>query len=130
MTPAAHTAPERPRVLLVDDERELLESLRTALEVEFDIETAPSAMEAEMLMAARRYDVVVSDHLMAGSTGLEFLIRAQERHPRTQRIMVTGYMNPELISRSVSLAGLATCLVKPLHAAQISSAIWGSLGRK
>lgn len=116
-------------MLLVEDEDELREVTRQGLAEEFDVETAVSAEEAEKLMATRRYDVVVSDHLMQGATGLDFLRLAKERHPGTMRIMITGYTNPELISRSVSLAGLAACLVKPVRAAEISQAIRTALGK-
>ncbi|HVU35515.1 MAG TPA: response regulator [Opitutaceae bacterium] len=117
----------RPVVLLVDDEAALLDSLRVSLEAEFDLDLASSAEEAELMMATRTYDVVVSDHLMPGEEGLQFLIRAQQRRPATQRILLTGYMNPELISRSVALAGLSSCLVKPVRAADLAVAIHAAL---
>ena len=117
----------RPVVLLVDDEHQLLETMRLGLEHDFDLDLAATAEEAELMMATRRYDIVVSDHLMPGEVGLDFLIRTRERHPQTKRILITGYMNPELIMRSVAVAGLATCLVKPLRAAQLGEAIRAAL---
>lgn len=113
----------RPVVLLVDDEPALLDSLRQGLEGEFDLDFASSAEEAELMMATRNYDVVVSDHLMPGEEGLHFLVRSSRRRPATQRILLTGYMNPELISRSVAVANLSSCLVKPVHAADLAEAI-------
>ncbi len=120
------TPPEpkvRPVVLLVDDEPDLIRVLRPALEAEFDLDCAASAEEAELMMATRNYDVIVSDHLMPGEEGLKFLVRAAKRKPATQRILLTGYMNPELISRSVAVAQLSSCLMKPVHAADVVSAI-------
>ena len=117
----------RPAVLLVDDEPALLDSMRQGLETEFDLDFASSAEEAELMMATRTYDVVVSDHLMPGEEGLQFLIRAEKRRPATQRILLTGYMNPELISRSVAVANLSSCLVKPVHAADLANAIKAAL---
>lgn len=117
----------RPVVLLVDDEPALLDSLRQGLQAEFDMDFAASAEEAELMMATRNYDVVVCDHLMPGEEGLQFLIRAAKRKPATQRIMLTGYMNPELLSRSVAVASLAACLVKPVRAADLAQAIRAAL---
>ena len=114
-------------VLLVDDEPSLLQTLRLGLEREFEVDVADSAAEAELMMATRAYHVVVSDHLMPGEEGLQFLIRASERHPRVRRILVTGYMNPELLSRSISLAGLAACLLKPVKAEEVARAIRAAL---
>ena len=109
--------------MLVDDEPALLETFRLGLGGEFDLDLADSAEEAERRMATRAYDVVVCDHLMPGEEGLQFLIRASERYPRTQRILITGYMNPELLSRDVALARLATCLLKPVKATELAEAI-------
>ncbi|HWA87583.1 MAG TPA: response regulator [Opitutus sp.] len=117
----------RPVVLLVDDELHLRETMRLGLEHDFDLDLAATAEEAVLMMATRDYDVVVSDHLMPGEVGLDFLIRARDRHPRTKRILLTGYMNPELIMRSVSVAGLSACLVKPIRAAQVGDAIRAAL---
>jgi DNA-binding NtrC family response regulator len=117
----------RPVVLLVDDEPALLDTLRQGLEAEFDLDFAASAEEADLMMATRNYDVVVSDHLMPGEEGLQFLIRAGRRRPATQRILLTGYMNPELISRSVAVANLSSCLVKPVRAAELARAIHAAL---
>lgn len=129
MTTPASTDSVKPRpvVLLVDDEPALLDSLRQGLQTEFDLDFAASAEEAELMMGTRTYDVVVCDHLMPGEEGLQFLIRAGKRRPATQRILLTGYMNPELISRSVAVANLSACLVKPVHAAELAKAIHAAL---
>lgn len=112
-----------PPVLLIDDEPKLLDAMREALAETFAIETAASAAEAEMLMAAQPFGVVVCDHVMAGETGLDFLVRMRERHPRTKRILLTGYMNPELLSRSIAVAELSACLLKPVKTAELAAAV-------
>ena len=123
-TPAgAATKPDRLAVLLVDDERQLLDALSEGLATEFAVETASSAEEADLMMASRSYDVLICDHMLPGEAGLEFLIRMSERHPRSRRILLTGYMNPELISRSVNLARLSACLLKPVPAAALAEAV-------
>lgn len=114
---------DRPAILLIDDEVGLLESLRLGLEPEFEVDVAASAAEAEKRLSKRRYALVVSDHLMPGEEGFTFLNRARELFPQTKRIMMTGYINPELISRSVLMAELSACLVKPVHAVDLAQAI-------
>lgn len=127
MTPAPDPQRARPVVLLVDDEAALRETMRLGLEKQFDLDFAASADEAELMMATRHYDVVVSDHLMPGEEGLHFLTRIAQRRPATRRILLTGYMNPELISRSVAVAGLAACLMKPVRAADLAKAIFAAV---
>jgi DNA-binding NtrC family response regulator len=114
---------QRRVVLLVDDEIEIRKVLELALQEHFEVESAASANEAEMMMATRNYDIVVCDHLMPGEEGLTFLSRARTQFPQVQRILITGYINPDLLSRSTSLAGLSGCLMKPLNAADLIAAI-------
>lgn len=116
---AAPATPPRPIVLLVDDEAEFARALGLNLAAHFDVDYAASAAEAEMMLGTRSYDVIVCDHLMPGEEGLPFLTRVRRHFPQVQRILLTGYMNPELISRSTAVAGLAGCLMKPIHAAEL-----------
>ena len=128
-TPAsAATKSGRPAVLLVDDERPLLGALREGLESDFAVETAGTAEEADLMMASSSYDVLICDHMLPGEAGLEFLIRMSQRYPDTRRILLTGYMNPELISRSVALARLSACLLKPVPIEALATAVRTALG--
>lgn len=111
------------RVLLVDDEVPLLDSFRAALSREFDVDVATSTAEADRMLAAARYQVIVCDHLMPVEEGLPFLIRCSERHPRIHRILLTGYMNPELLAHSIEIARLSACVLKPAKPSEISQAI-------
>ena len=118
----------RRPVLLVDDEPALLDAMSQGLAGEFEVVTAASAAEAVSRMALRKYAVVICDHVLPGETGLDFLIRMRERHPETRRILLTGYMNPELISRSIAVAGLSACMLKPVRAAELAKAVREALG--
>lgn len=112
-----------PVVLLVDDEPMLLDSIGQELRGACKLYTAASAAEADLRLAARRYDVIVCDHMLPGEQGLDFLSRAMDVMPSTKRILITGYTSPEFISRSMVIAGLSACLVKPVRASEIASAI-------
>jgi DNA-binding NarL/FixJ family response regulator len=52
----------------------------------------------------------------------------RERHPETRRILLTGYINPELLSRSLEVAGLSACMLKPVRAAELAKAVREALG--
>jgi len=120
--------PARRPVLLVDDEPAFLDAMTQGMAGEFEVVTAASAAEAVSRMAMRKYAVVICDHVLPGEAGLDFLIRMRERHPGTRRILLTGYINPELLSRSIAVAGLSACMLKPVHAAELSKAIREALG--
>lgn len=110
------SASELPReaVLVVDDERPLLDVFSEALGTRFDVTTATSAREAEFILRKKTFKVVVADHLMPGGNGMSFLVRAREEYPHMQRILVTGYMKPEMLLRSVNEAALFRYLLKPV----------------
>jgi two-component system response regulator HupR/HoxA len=106
--------PKGGSVLLIDDEKSLVQLYAEALSPHFDCDLANTAREAGFLMHKKQYKVVVCDHLMPGGNGLSFLVHAREEHPNTQRILVTGYMKPEMLLRSVNEAALYRYLLKPV----------------
>lgn len=111
-TEAAKSA--KGAVLLVDDEKPLLDLYAEALSPYFDVAIATSSKEAGFLLHKRAFKVVVSDHLMPGGNGLSFLVDAREEYPEMQRVLVTGYMKPEMLLRSVNEAALYRYLLKPV----------------
>lgn len=100
--------------MLIDDEKPLLDVFASALESHFEVVTATSAREAEFILHKKAFKVVVADHLMPGGNGMNFLVRAREEYPHMQRILVTGYMKPEMLMRSVNEAALFRYLLKPI----------------
>jgi DNA-binding NtrC family response regulator len=112
-------ASAKPSILLVDDEQSLLDVFSTALEPYFDVSTAKSAREADFILRKKAFKVVVADHLMPGGNGMSFLVRAREEYPHMQRVLVTGYMKPEMLLRSVNEAALFRYLLKPVSLTEI-----------
>jgi len=126
----AESAPQsRPAVLVIDDEPALLSAMTLTLEGDYDIETAASAEDAMLMAGTRAFEVVICDQLLPGAQGLDFLMRAAVQFPKMRRILITGYMNPELLSRGTTLAGLSCCLLKPVSPADLKKAIAGALAK-
>ena len=110
---------KKDAILLIDDEASLLDVFKAVLESHFEVATATSVREAEFLLHKRSFKVVVADHLMPGGNGMSFLVRAREEYPHMQRILVTGYMKPELLLRSVNEAALFRYLLKPVSFSEL-----------
>jgi DNA-binding NtrC family response regulator len=115
-TPAAS---QKPAILIIDDEQPLLNIFSTALSPFFDVTTAISVREAEFALFKKPFKVVIADHLMPGGNGMSFLVRAREEFPHMQRILVTGYMKPEMLLRSVNEAALFRYLLKPVQLSEL-----------
>jgi DNA-binding NtrC family response regulator len=104
----------RPTVLLLEDEPALAQAVLANLNNRFEFEVAANAEEAMLLLGTRRFDAILSDHMLPGKMqGLDFLVAALERQPSAKRVLITGYMNPDLLSRGASLAKLSAVLLKP-----------------
>jgi len=122
-------SPRRPVVLLLDDEVALTGLLSASLGREFEIEIAATVEEALLLLGARKFDALLCDHMLPGGRqGLEFLVTAQQVQPSAKRILMTGYMNPELISRSTEVAGLSAVLLKPASLQEFRQVLHDALG--
>ncbi|MCR6656350.1 MAG: response regulator [Opitutus sp.] len=111
---APATQPRKDTVLIIDDEKPLLDVFEAALSPFFEVTKATSAREAEFILHKKEFKVVIADHLMPGGNGMSFLVRAREDYPHMQRILVTGYMKPEMLMRSVNEAALFRYLLKPV----------------
>jgi DNA-binding NtrC family response regulator len=84
----------QPRVLIVDDDRALLQALPETIQLRMGavtIDTADSAMAALDRMSAQDYDAVVTDIKMPGMDGLALLAEIRARQPETPTLMITGH---------------------------------------
>jgi DNA-binding NtrC family response regulator len=114
-TPAA----AKDAILIIDDEEPILTAFVAALGPHFDVSSATSARDADFLLRKKEFKVVISDHLMPGGNGMSFLVRAREEYPKMKRILVTGYMKPEMLIRSVNEAALFRYLLKPVSLSEL-----------
>ena len=109
-------------ILCVDDEVVILESLKEQLKRQFGdrfiYEVAQSAAEAWEVIEELHEDeieviAIVSDWLMPGTRGDEFLIQIHQRFPRLVTVMLTGQADRTAIERAKQEANLHACLHKP-----------------
>ncbi len=96
--------PETIRVLIVDDERALLDVARIFLERAggFSVSTAQSARSALDTMGAGSYDVIVSDYQMPGMDGIAFLKVVRERDGNIPFILFTGKGREEVVIGAIN----------------------------
>jgi DNA-binding NtrC family response regulator len=100
-------------VLLVDDEPDILLSLKGLLRREFELFTADNARDALSILAERPIHVVMTDQRMPGMTGVELLGQVKARYPDTIRIVFTGYADIKAVVDGINNGGLYRYLTKP-----------------
>lgn len=110
----AQPAGERPRVLLVDDEKEYVQIVSQRLGRRgFQVDTAYSAHEALERLERDRYDAVVLDMMMPVLGGMEALKRIRAEHPSVAVILQTGLATQERRETAARL-GAAALMEKPV----------------
>jgi DNA-binding NtrC family response regulator len=109
-------AQERLRVLVVDDERRMLDSIAAILDDDVDVETCTSAHRALELLQTGRFHVVCSDYKMPGMNGDELLKRVADLPVYTSCLLITG---AEEYIRS-SEGGRHYVILKPFEPARIT----------
>jgi len=115
---------ELPRVLIVDDEQSILNAFRRQLRKDFDITTAVGAANGLFaLKDAEPYDVIVSDYLMPGINGAEFLARVRKIAPETTRMLLTGHTDLGDAAVTVNDGQVFRMLLKPVSHEDMISAL-------
>lgn len=100
-------------ILCVDDEPNILRSLKWLLNKEFEVKTANGGQQALNLIKEHDFDVVISDQRMPGMTGSELLQKVREISPRSMRLLLTGYSDMDAIINSVNNSEIYRFIKKP-----------------
>jgi len=88
----------KPKVLFVDDDADVRTTWKYVFEHPYDVTVVSSGAEALDLLKApgRPFDVLVTDHRMPGMTGVELCRKARLVSPKTARVLVTAFEDPEV----------------------------------
>ncbi|MEG4285322.1 response regulator [Microcoleus sp. A006_D1] len=127
----------KPVILCVDDEPDILNTLKMQLKNEFKddyfYELAESGDEAldllEEFPTEDEVIVVVSDWLMPGIKGDELLIKIHQKYPKIIKVMLTGQADAEAVQRAVQAADLHCCLYKPWNSKELIETIKSGLAK-
>jgi EAL domain-containing protein (putative c-di-GMP-specific phosphodiesterase class I) len=121
--PDAPGASPRGRVLVVDDERSLLEVLGAMLaEAGWQVDTAANGRDALVLVDAQHYEVVLSDIDMPGINGVQLLREIRARDLDVPVLLITGHPRVETAVEALE-HGALRYLQKPLRERDLLSAV-------
>jgi DNA-binding NarL/FixJ family response regulator len=120
----------RPKVLVIDDETQILSAMKRSLRDCFDVFTASNIVEAQNVISNDAIDVVVSDYnLNDSATGAKFLETLSKDSPEITRIMLTGYNEDNVVREAINQGGVFKFINKPWDEIQLKAAIFSAAER-
>ena len=114
-------------ILLVDDDSKLLKALKRHLVEDYRVLTAISPGEAVVFLGREEVDLILSDNLMSGALGTEFLESINKQYPSIKLLMLSGYLPETVAARVVNDCGVHMVLTKPCSITEVESAIQDAL---
>ncbi len=119
-------------IAIVDDEEMVLTSLRSflLLETEYEVLTYNGPEKALEEVRRQPIDLVISDYLMPGMNGIQFLLEVKKIHPFATRILLTGYADKENAIKAINEVGLYQYVEKPWENEDLKLVIQNGLERR
>jgi YesN/AraC family two-component response regulator len=122
------------RILIVDDDKDCLSSLKNILLREenmvLEIFTANNGEEAWNRLQEKGFDLVLSDYKMPGMDGIELLARVKDKFPNTQRILITAFSDLSVAKQAINKAEIHNYIEKPWDNEELKKTIFLALKRK
>jgi len=119
------------RILVVDDHKIIRDMLENSLSREsYIVHSADSAKEALKILSQEPIDVVISDEVMPGMTGTQFLAVVRKDYPDTIRIILTGHASLESAMHAINEGEIYRFLTKPCNLVDLSVTIRQALEQK
>jgi signal transduction histidine kinase len=119
----------RARVLIVDDEMGVRESLRAILQPECDVLTATSGDEALQIVANDAVDIMTLDLKMPGLGGIDVLERAKQIDPDLEVLIITGYGSLDTAVQGLRFRAF-DYLAKPFDSAHVRRLVQMAVARR
>ena len=120
-----------PNLLIVDDEKQILNSLKRELRgTPWSVTACNDPQKAMHLLETKEFDVVISDYRMPRITGVQVLACARRHQPTTARIILSGYTDAGAMLQAVNEAELFRYLVKPWTPEELTDALSAALKKR
>lgn len=116
-------------ILVVDDEPASLRALQRSLAPHYSVIAAGSGEAGLEALDRHAVSLIVSDHRMAGMTGVEMLSRSRFSHPDAVRIVLTGYADVEALVQAINEGEVFYYLTKPWEPRDLLLAVRRGLER-
>lgn len=115
--------PDKPCVVLIDDEERILRSLSLLLRSRYEVLATTDPVQVLDWVRSRPVHVVVSDQRMPTISGVDLLRQIRDHSPRSMRLLLTGYADLAAVEAAVNDGEIFRFLEKPWDAARLQQTI-------
>ena len=117
------------RILIVEDEDTLCESLQRVFKRDgYEADIADSAETAFRLLERNTYDLIITDVILPGISGIELIARYKERNPDQKVIIMTAYASLQTAVEALRV-GASDFIVKPIMHDELKRMVKKALGQ-
>ena len=116
-------SPTKRPILVVDDEPEMLYSLKNLLRREFEVYTAGSGEAGMKILQEHEIHLVMTDQRMPEMTGVELLHRMKTEYPGAMRLIFTGYADIKTVIDAINHGHVFRYITKPWDPEELVSAL-------
>ena len=110
-------------ILYVDDELSNLNAFKNLFRKKFNIITANSGQQGLEILETQPVDLIISDQRMPEMTGIEFLKKVRTKHSDFKFILLTAYVDNDVIKEAVNDVGIYWYVNKPFDPDQMEQSI-------
>lgn len=103
----------RHAVLVVDDEPDVVQSVKDLLRLDYTVYGATSAADGMKILEEHEIDVIMTDQRMPEMTGVEFLKKIRGPHPDATRLLFTGYADISAVIAAINQGNVYRYITKP-----------------
>lgn len=120
---------EKYKILVLDDEVEILNSLKRVFRKDYLVDTFSKGEDALVALGETEYAIVISDMKMPGMDGATFLAKAKEVAPDSVRILLSGYADMDSTIKAINEGDIFNYVCKPWNNDSLKALMVNAIGR-
>jgi DNA-binding NtrC family response regulator len=113
----------KPKLLVVDDEPDMLDFLERVFRRSYDVVRASCAEDALDILAADDFEVIITDQKMPRISGVQLLESIGDRYPRMVRVLISGFAEMPEVQGAAERCRIHNYILKPVDSRKLLESV-------